>query len=1093
MSESTATPVLGVILFTDLVSSTELRSSLGDDAADELRREHDRLHAEAISAHGGALVKGLGDGVMATFPGATEALAAAVAMQRGVARWRRRVEHALSIRVGISAGDVVFEDNDCFGGPVVEAARLCAAAEADQILIADVVRLLAGTRHGFACASVGELELKGLSPISAWDVDWSEPTSAPGSVALPSGLDTEGQFPFVARTAEREVIGRALKTALSSGDARAVLLAGEPGVGKTRLCSEVAREAQREGALVLFGRCDEDLGVPYQPFAEALRWFVSRIPAESRADALGPARGELLRLVPELAALVADIPEPTSADGEVERACLFEAVTAWLRTVTSTQPLVLVLDDLHWAGRPTLQLLRHLMRNCGGALLVLGTYRDTDLSRTHPLSEALADLRREPRVERVRLNGLDTDAVAAFMEAAAGHELGGSEVDLARLIHGETDGNPFFVIEVLIHLGESGAVYQGHDGRWRIRAGELVVPEGVREVVGRRVSRLSEAADSVLATAAVIGTHFSLGVLGAVCELPVEKVEAGLEEAIGAGLVREVRDPKLSYRFSHALVRSTLYEEVSTARRVRLHRQIGEAIEALHAARIEDHVVELAHHFGEAAASGDVAKAVDYCRKASSRAGTQVAFDEAVTWSSRARELAKTAEPPINARVMCEIDIELGDAQRQAGDTAHRETLLAAGRRAAELGTSDLVIRAALLNTRFIYAEYGKVDRQRVEALEAALAVVSDDADRARLTMRLAGELTFSPDTERVLALIDESLALARQSAADDALAWSIQQRMAIMAGPETLDERLRLADELVDLAERPGILDEIGWAAAAGFYPCIESGDVVGAARSVLGLAEFAEKTKRPDVLGPLNARRSTLLTLAGRLDQAEAAADKAREHLAAQGVPETDISWLGLLLPIRVVQGRADELIETARGAFEPVPAVSTWVGYFLWAAGRTDEAAEFLRAEIAKGVKAAVLFHRPWSFAGVSLGLSMPITATPDFAHQLYDLLSPFSGQFTVGPPANPIAAIDHASAACAFAFDDLPRSESHLRSAISLYERMGAPIYAGRSKLMLADLLRRMGRNLETRVLDDEGAADLRSVGLDPTPLSLLNRI
>ena len=1093
MTESTAAPTLGVILFTDLVGSTDLRSSLGDDAADGLRRDHDRLHAEAITAHGGLLVKGLGDGVMATFPGAAEALAAAVAMQRGMARWRRRIEHQLSIRVGVSAGDVVFEDNDCFGAPVVEAARLCAAAEADQILVADVVRLLAGTRHGFVCSAVGALELKGLAqPVTAWEVDWAEPAAPAGTMTLPPGLSTQGQFPFVARRAERESSGRALKTALG-GDSRTVLLAGEPGVGKTRLCTEVSRDAQDEGARVLFGRCDEDLGVPYQPFAEALRSFVSNTPDESRAEALGPARGELVRLVPELGSLVADLAEPTSADAEVERACLFEAVAQWLRTTAATQPLVLVLDDLHWAGRPTLQLLRHVVRNCGdAALLLLGTYRDTDLSRTHPLSEALADLRREPRVERLRLTGLDPEAVAAFMEAAAGHDLGGSEVALARLIHDETDGNPFFISEVLTHLGESGAIYQGSDGRWRIRAGELVVPEGVREVVGRRVSRLSEAAEAVLSAAAVIGAHFSPGILGAVCDLPVETVEAGLEEAIDAGLLREVRDPRRSYRFSHALVRSTLYEEVSTARRVRLHRRIGEAIEALHAARIEDHVVELAHHFGEAAASGDVAKAVDYCRRAARRAVAQVAFDEAVTWSTQARELAAIAEPPIAARLVCEIDIDLGDAQRQAGDPAHRETLLDAGRRAAELDAPDLIVRAALLNGRGMYSRYGHVDDERVAALEAALAVVTDEADRARLTARLAGELTFSPDNERVIALVDESLALARRSGAEDALAAAIAQRTGTNWGPETVDERLELSAELVDLAERSGSIDTTMWAAVTRYYPCIESGDVAGAARAVRSLAQLAERTKLPEHLWGVHARQAALLTLAGRLSEAEAAVEKAAEYLRATGAPEAEIIVLEFLLPVLSVQGRAEELVEPAAAAYGAF-GKPTWGADTLWAAGRVDEAASLLRQDASLGVNAAVLVHRPWSFMAVWLGLAMPIAARPDFARQLYDLLAPYPGQFSVGPPGNPCAATDHALAACAFAMDDLPSAERHLRGAISLYERMAAPIYTGRSRLMLADLLRRMGRDADAVPVEDDGGAALRSVRLEAVPLSLLDRV
>jgi class 3 adenylate cyclase len=250
-----------IVLFTDLVGSTVLRSRLGEDAAEAVRRQHDGLVTGAIEAHRGRLVKHLGDGVMATFAGASDALAAAVAIQQALDRQNRSDAGAaaLEVRIGVSAGDVAFEEEDCFGTPVIEAARLCAAAAGGQILATEVVRLLAGTAGDHEFRAVGPLDLKGLpAPVAAIEVAW-EPLAAP-SLPMPALLTDVGRI-FVGREREVERL-RQLWKETSAGARRVALLAGEPGVGKTRLAAELAGELHAEGAVVLAGRCDEDLGVP---------------------------------------------------------------------------------------------------------------------------------------------------------------------------------------------------------------------------------------------------------------------------------------------------------------------------------------------------------------------------------------------------------------------------------------------------------------------------------------------------------------------------------------------------------------------------------------------------------------------------------------------------------------------------------------------------------------------------------------------------------------------------------------------------------------------------------------------------------------
>ncbi|MGH9010369.1 MAG: ATP-binding protein, partial [Acidimicrobiia bacterium] len=663
--------------------------------------------AGAVEANRGRLVKNLGDGVMATFTGASDALAAAGAIQQAFDQHNRSGSTSvpLLVRVGVSAGDVAFEDADCFGTPVIEAARLCAAAEGGKVLATDVVRVLAGTAGGHRLMAVGALDLKGLpAPVVAWELIW-EPLAGP-LLPMPVFLTRRGRI-FVGRDEELERLLGRWKEA-TTGERRLALLAGEPGIGKTRLAVELADAVRESGGVVLAGRCDEDLGVPYQPFVEALRHYVS-CAAERR---LGRYAGELARLLPELPDLVAGLPEPLRSDPETERYRLFDALVGWLSDVSAEAPVLLILDDLHWAAKPTLLLLRHVPRSPEPLrLLVVGTYRDSDIGRGHPMTDLLPELRRDAEVERLALTGLDAAGVTAFIEAAAGHSLDddGEARELPQVVWRETEGNPFFVAEVLRHLSESRAIEQ-RDGRWVLHAdlGELGIPEGVRDVVGRRLSHLAESTNQLLAVAAVVGLEFEAAVVERAGGVGEDEVLAALEEATGARLLVEVPGPR--YRFGHALVRATLYDELTGARRVALHRRVAQAIESLHGRALDDHLPALAHHWARASApAADTARAVDYASRAGDRALTQLAPDEAVAYYRQALELLDVAEPAEGQRLR--LLIALGEAQRQAGDPAHRETLLAAARLAAERGDTDALARAALANTRPIFSStVGEVD-----------------------------------------------------------------------------------------------------------------------------------------------------------------------------------------------------------------------------------------------------------------------------------------------------------------------------------------------------------------------------------------------
>ena len=416
------------VLFSDLVGSTELATSLSPDAADEVRREHFVAVRQAIAAHGGHEVKNLGDGVMVVFPLASEALACAVAMQQAVHLYNLSASRPLGLRVGLSCGEATREREDYFGDPVIEASRLCARADGGQILASDLVRASAGRRstHGFT--SLGELELKGLpEPVLTVEVTWepleAEPVRA-SCVPLPERLERRPSVGVVGRDSELATLEDAVKRAVSGQGREVVLLAGEPGQGKTTLVAEVARRAHAQGAAVLLGRCDEEVGAPYLAFQEALSHYVAHADEAVLRTHVAAHGGELSRLVAGLGQCVGEVPAPQASDADTERYQLFAAAVGLLEAAAVEAPLVLVLDDLHWADKPSLQLLRHIVSHTASArLLILGTYRDMELSASHPLTEALAALHREPAgISAIDVKGLDDTASAScLLSLVVGH------------------------------------------------------------------------------------------------------------------------------------------------------------------------------------------------------------------------------------------------------------------------------------------------------------------------------------------------------------------------------------------------------------------------------------------------------------------------------------------------------------------------------------------------------------------------------------------------------------------------------------------------------------------------------------------------
>ncbi len=1047
---------------TDLVGSTAMADRLGPAAAEDLRAEHFGLLRGALERTGGREVKTLGDGLMVVFSSASQALACAVQMQQAVEARNRRAEEKLGERIGVSLGEATVQDDDYFGEPVVQAARLCAHAEGGQILVNALVRQVAGAHEGHSFQSLGDLELKGISePLQAFELQW-EPSPVIG-ITLPERLRELPATGYVGRLAERERLAELWGQA-REGAPRLALISGEAGVGKTRLSTHLALQAHGEGATVLYGRCDEDLGVPYQPWAQALDHLVKEAP-ESILDAhVKRHGGDLARLVPALGDRVTELPPPRQSDPETERYLLYAAAAGLLEGAGEQEPLLLILDDLQWADAPTLSLLHHIVTaDASIPVMVVGAYRDSDLSRDHPLTALLADLHREQGVERIKLTGLDSEDVLALMEAAAGHELDEDGRTLAAEITRETDGNPFFAGELLRHLTESGAIVQDDDGRWHLVGdlADLGMPQSVREVIGRRVDRLGSDARTALSAAAVIGRDFDLELLLAMLELPEGRLLDLLEQAVTSSLLRENRDRAGRFTFTHALVEHSLCEDLGATRRARLHRRVAEALEEQCGNEPGERLGELAAHWAAAVVSSDIAKAMHYARLAAERALTQLAPDEAVRWYGQALELQGQA-PRGDRSARCELLIGLGEAQRQVGDPAYRQTLLDAAELAQQLGDADRLCRAVLANSRGFASLIGGVDSERVQALEdAAQALPGDDPRRAQVLALLACELHYAGEPARCRRLSGEAIEIARADGDPVALAHALANASRAILVPDTLQERQRLIDELVELVQR---LDDPWlsfWAAARSMGVGLEAGERSRVESSLATVRALEASVPQPSIVYLRLLLEFSWALVQGDLGAAEQWAIQAYEVGSASGQPDAQLVFGGLLFQVRYSQGQLAELVEPMKQLAGEPDSLAAWraaAELALIQSGRGDEARELALVEDFHSIP----WDDTWSVTVFCWADACSHLRLLDRTGELYELLEPFNDQLATGGGTIVYGSIAWALGALAATLERYEQAEGHFADAAEIEAGLGAPLFLARTHAGWARALIARGR-------------------------------
>ena len=1070
----------GTFLFTDLVGSTALASNLDSAGAEALRQSHFSLLRSGIASADGIEVKNLGDGLMVRFTSPSRALSCAVAMQKAIARYNRHAEQPLSVRMGVATGEATEEGGDYFGEPVIEAARLCAVAQGGQILATDMVRAMA-RRSGHGFATERELELKGLpDPVVAWEVTWTAPDDEASGIPVPPRLPIDPGIGVVGRHKERALLAEALKAVASGEGQKVVLVGGEAGLGKTTLIASVAREAHREGALVLYGRCDEDLVLPYQPFVEALGHYVAHAEEAVLADLEAERLSTLVRLVPELRRRRPDIVEARASDPDAERWLLYGAVIALLDRASEDTPVVLVLDDLHWADGPSLHLLRHLASHPVGPLLVLGSYRDLELSSAHPLTETLAALTREHQVTRVALSGLDDDEVLAFLEAAAGHEMDDAGVGLAHALYQETDGNPFFVAEVLRHLVETRAIMQDGTGRWMATAelAEVGLPDSVRQVVGSRVARLGAETSRVLSAAAVVGQEFDLDLVARISGLDEEVILDLLEAAASAALTTEVPGGLGRFRFAHALIQHTLYADLGATRRARLHGLAADALEAMCGDDPGERTAELARHWLSATRPTDTSKAVSYARLAGDRAIAALAPAEGIRWYGEALgALAQAPDDKERARCLS----GLGEAQRQVGDPAYRETLLEAAHLAMGIGDVDTLVRAALANNRGNMSAAGVVDSERVAVEEAALGalVPADSTARARLLALLALERTWDGDYPARRALADEALAMARRLGDPAAILDVLLRRFYAIWMADTVEELHAESAEAEALAEQ--VTDSVAKYWAVGFRArfSVQVGDAAEVKRCMEELARLADKVGQPALKWWAAYSQSWATLLAGDPDQAEALATEALQTGNDSGQPDTLAIYATQLFWVRWQQGRLAELADLVAQVVADNPGISSLRGGLAVAyteGGRDDEARTMLDDERSSEFSVPedyqlLTYLALWAEVAVHL-------ADRAAAAVLYDRLAPWPWQ-VVFSGTGVIGAVAHFLGALAAVLGRYEAAEAHFAQALDIDERLGAPFFMARTRLEWGRMLqaRRAPGDLDRARELLQGAQDL----------------
>jgi tetratricopeptide (TPR) repeat protein len=691
---------------------------------------------------------------------------------------------------------------------------------------------------------------------------------------------------------------------------------------------------------------------------------------------------------------------------------------------------------------------------------VIGTFRESDVGTDHPLVDALALLHRESGVERVALRGLGDDELLTLLETTAGHAMAEEGVALRDALLAETDGNPFFVGEMLRHLAETGTIYLDDQGRWVASPDVRIsgLPVSIREVIGRRVARLGTQTRGTLSLAAVIGRDFDVDVLARVTKLDEDTVVDLCDQAVTAAVLTEA-DVAGRYTFAHALIEHALYDDLSAGRRARAHRMVGEALEELWGDDPAERIGELAYHWAHATQPPGAGKAITYAQRAGDRALAQLAPEEARRWYMDALDLMDRT-PTDDPRRRATLLLGLGDAQRQTGDPGHRETLLAAGRLADEVDATDILVRAVLRNNRGWASIIGGVDHERIDMLERALSRLgdTDSPDRARLLALLCAERTWGGDFDERLAIATQAVDMARRTGDNAAFVDAVRLWSNSITMPGTLELRR------VWTAEACALADDLGDPTARLFaylyrsLGALEAGDITTMRRAFSIFHSESERIGQPFDRWQIVHTSAWRQMLEGDVDAAEQFATQALPLGTAAGITE-DAAFIfgGQLLSLRWMQGRGHEIIPLIEEIAHDNPGRQIFRALLAYAKSLDNadhEVRQLLDTELTNDF--FVSSDGTWLVAQVLWSSAAVHSRHRPAATALYERLLPWHKQFaTTHITVN--GAVAHYLGLLAHTLDRDDEAERWFSQALAMHETMKAPFFVALTQAAWADLL------------------------------------
>ncbi|HEV7752916.1 MAG TPA: BTAD domain-containing putative transcriptional regulator [Baekduia sp.] len=814
------------------------------------------------------------------------------------------------------------------------------------------------------------------------------------------------------------------------------LLVGEPGVGKSRLAEELSGEAAARGMHVLVGRCWEAGGAPaHWPWVQALRSYVREIEPEALRSHLATGAADLVQLLPELRVHVAEWATPPPREPFAARFRLFDAVTEFLRRASERRPLLIVVDDLHAADAPSLLLLRYLARQLGASrILVVAATRDVDPLPGPALADALAELAREPVTRRISLAGLSEREVARYVEQTAPSITSSA---LIAALHQETGGNALFVGEFVRLLVADRA--NAHPPV------ALTIPLSVREVIGHRLARLSDACRRTLVLASVLGREFAVEALAQVAGLPEEEQLDVLDEALAARVLSDVPGGPGRLRFAHVLIRDALYDGISNARRPQLHRRALTALEDLYRDNPEPHLAELAHH-GLEGGRAVAHKAITYAVRAARRAASQSAYEEAARLYADALSLLEATDARDDDRA-CELLLSLGDALSRSGsEAAARETFRRAAALGEQAGRPDQLARAAIgYGGRFVWGR-AAIDPALVPLLEGALDAVGpdDSPGRVRLLARLAAARRDDASRTRRVLLANEAVAIARRLDDPISLSHALDGYASAVGGPDHIAEALAAADQLIALAQQIGDKERAYVGYDYRLHASWKLGDRAGIDAAIDALSRLADELRQPAQRWHAAAVWTALALMEGRFARAENRISEARE-LGQEALGfNAAVSHRLQLFVLRREQGRLAEVEETIRESVMEYPALPRFrcaLAHIYGERGRQRDAHEIVDDLLAPG-RGREHVDDEWLF-GMSL-LADPCAGLHDQgpAEGLYDLLVPYAGLYAEAPIEAAFGSVARALGILATRLGRFDLGERHFAVALATEDSMGA---------------------------------------------------